>query len=230
MSDFTNKDLKESIKKSLQLDGDVIEESYVAQEKHFDLPTELLSNATKQSHIELYTNYVETFNRVSIELDVADREQANSNHSVFRSLKEDETYNMNAIYLHNLYFSNISDLHSEVTMDSLSYMRISRDFGSFDAWQNDFIACCLSSRCGWAVTYFNTYLQRYMNCVIDLHSENVPVGLYPIIVMDLWQHAYYRDYLNDVKTYTYAMMKQLNWPVIEERFRKADKVAEALRA
>ena len=229
MSDFTNKDLKENIKKSLQLDNEVIEESYVAQEKHFDLPTELLSVATKKSHLELYANYVESFNRVSIELDVADREQANSNNSVFRSLKEDETYNMNAVYLHNLYFSNISDLHSEISMDSLSYMRLSRDFGSFDAWQNDFIACCLSSRCGWAVTYFNTYLQRYMNCVIDLHSKNVPVGLYPIIVMDLWQHAYYRDYLNDVKTYTYAMMKQLNWSVIEERFRKADKVAEALR-
>ena len=115
-------------------------------------------------------------------------------------------------------------------MDSIAYMRLSRDFGSFDAWQKDFIACCLASRCGWAITYFNTYLQRYMNCVVDLHSNNVPMGSYPIIVLDVWQHAYYRDYLKDVKTYTAAMMKELNWRVIENRIKKADRILQVLRS
>ena len=114
-------------------------------------------------------------------------------------------------------------------MDSLSYMRLSRDFGSFDAWQKDFIACCQSSRCGWAITYLNTYTQTLMNCVIDLHSQNVPVGMFPVVVMDLWQHAYYKDYLKDSKTYTNAMMKQFRWPVIEKRILKADKIAQILR-
>ena len=135
---------------------------------------------------------------------------------------------MNAIYLHELYFANISDLHSQIAMDSLAYMRIARDFGSFDAWQKDFIACCLASRCGWAMTYFNTYLQRYMNCSIDLHSLNVPFGALPVIVMDMWQHAYYKDYLRDSKTYVYGMMKQLNWEIIERRFKKADKLSQIL--
>ena len=45
-----------------------------------------------------------------------------------------------------------------------------------------------------------------MNTIIDLHSENVPAGGYPVIVMDVWQHAYYKDYLKDVKTYVVAMM------------------------
>jgi Fe-Mn family superoxide dismutase len=57
----------------------------------------------------------------------------------------------------------------------------------------------------------------------------VPFGTYPVIVMDTWQHAYYRDYLKDIKTYTYGMMKQLNWNVIEKRFNKAEKIADALR-
>jgi len=69
-----------------------------------------------------------------------------------------------------------------------------------------------------------------MNCSIDLHSLNVPVGAYPVIVMDVWQHAYYRDYLKDVKTYVYGMMKQLNWKVIEKRFEKADEIQKILRA
>ena len=102
-------------------------------------------------------------------------------------------------------------------------------FNSKNDWQRDFIACCNSSRCGWVVTYLNTYAQKYMNCVIDLHSQNVPAGFYPVIVVDVWQHAYYRDYLKDVKTYTAAMMKELNWNVIEKRFEKADKILQVLR-
>tara|TARA_B100000214_G_C23899178_1_gene595637 strand:- start:43 stop:735 length:693 start_codon:yes stop_codon:yes gene_type:complete len=230
MSKFTDKDLEDVIKKSLKKEEpSIIKESYVAQAKQFRLSTELLSEANKKNHLELYDQYVKDFNRISAELDTASREDSNSNHSEFRSLKIDETYNLNGSYLHELYFSNISDLHSEISMDSLTYIRLSRDFGGFDAWQKDFIACCLSSRCGWAVTYYNTYLQSYMNCSIDLHSLNVPFGSYPVIVMDVWQHAYYRDYLKDVKTYVFAMMKQLNWKVIEGRIQKAEKIAQALR-
>ena len=231
MSKFTNKDLRESIKESLGMDDSKrLDESYVAQVKTFNLPTELLSTASKKSHIELYDQYVKDFNRISAELDTADRSSANSNHSNYRSLKIDETYNLNAVYLHELYFANISDLHSEIPMDSLAYMRIARDFGSFDEWQKDFIEFSLSNRCGWAITYFNTYLKSYVNCFIDLHSLNVPFGAYPVIVMDTWQHAYYRDYLKDVKTYVYAMMKQLNWKVIENRFERAENLAKAIRS
>jgi len=231
MSDFTNKDLRENIKKSLKMSNEkTLNESYVAQAKQFNLPTELLSPSNKRNHIELYDQYIKDFNKISAELDTADRSSASSNSSEYRSLKIDETYNMNAAYLHELYFANISDLHSEIAMDSLSYMRLARDFGSFEEWQKDFIACCTASRCGWAITYFNTYLQRYMNCTIDLHSINVPIGSYPIIVMDVWQHAYYRDYLKDVKTYVYGMMKQLNWDVIEKRFKKAELIQKSLRA
>ena len=226
---FTNKDLKETIKKSLTLESENLDEAFVAQASPQRLPTEMLSEKNKKNHIELYERYIEDFNRVSAELDTADRQEVHSNRSQFRSLKLDETYNLNAIYLHELYFANISDVHSEISMDSLTYMRLSRDFGSFEDWQRDFIACSLSSRCGWAMTVFNMYLKTYMNCFVDLHSQNIPVGCYPVIVMDVWQHAYYRDYLKDVKTYTYAMMKELNWDVIEKRFEKCERVSQALR-
>ena len=67
-----------------------------------------------------------------------------------------------------------------------------------------------------------------MNAPVDLHSLEVPVGCYPIIVMDVWQHAYYRDYLKDVKTYVFGMMKQLNWDIIEKRVMKADEIAAVI--
>ena len=68
-----------------------------------------------------------------------------------------------------------------------------------------------------------------MNCFIDLHSQNVPVGMYPVIVVDMWDHAYYKDYLKDSKSYLVGMMKQLKWNVIEERIKKTDKIGQILR-
>ena len=225
-----NNDIKSIIRSSLKIDEKhAINESLVSQEKKFNLMTEFQSNATKLAHNKLYQNYIEAFNRVSAELDTADRQNANSNNSQYRSLKQDETYNMNAVYLHEMYFANISDIQSNIAMDSLAYMRISRDFGDFDKWQEDFIACCMSARCGWAITYYNLFTQTYMNTFIDLHSSQVPVGCIPIVVIDVWQHAYYRDYLSDVKTFTYAMMKELNWNIIESRVKKAEKIAQVMR-
>lgn len=225
---ITKKDLIEKIREDLKVKSSDkrLTESLVAQPKNFSLNTDLLSNANKENHIELYDQYVKDFNRISAELDSVSRDAVSSNGSAYRSLKNDETYNLNAAYLHELYFNNISDLNSQIKMDSLSYMRLSRDFGTFDAWQQDFIACCMASRCGWAMTYYNVYTQKYMNCAIDLHSLNVPVGAYPVVVMDVWQHAYYRDYLKDVKSYVFGMMKQLNWKVIEERVKKADEISK----
>lgn len=225
MDKLFNGKIKNVIRDTLKID-----EAIQAQEKKFTFNSDFLSNDNFQNHVELYQGYLKNFNEISAKLDSVDRQNVNCNHSEFRSLKLDEAFNMNGVYLHELYFANIGDPHSEIKMDSLAYMRLARDFGSFDAWQKDFIACAAASQCGWAITYLNTYTQTYMNAVVDLHANNVPFGSYPIIVMDAWQHAYYRDYLKDVTTYTRAMMKLLRWPVIEERIKKADQIIQVLRS
>ena len=224
MKELFNKEAKQVIKDTLKLN-----EALSAQEKKFNFNSDFLSDDNFNNHVELYQGYLKNFNEISAKLDTVDTSEVNCNHSEFRSLKLDETFNMNGVYLHELYFANVGDPYSEIKMDSLSYMRLARDFGSFDAWQKDFMACAAASQCGWAITYLNTYTQTYMNATIDLHANNVPVGCYPIIVLDVWQHAYYRDYLKDVNTYTRAMMKLLKWPVIEERIKKADKILQVLR-
>ena len=120
MSSITNKQVKQIIRDSLGIEKEKLEEAYSSETKHFDLPTELLGVKNKKAHRELYENYVKNFNRISAELDTVDRDEASLNHSQYRSLKIDETYNMNAVYLHELYFSNISDVKSEVAMDTLA--------------------------------------------------------------------------------------------------------------
>lgn len=220
--------VKEIITENKQSTSSVLSEAYVAEAGKFNLKTELLSEKTKKSHQELLEGYVETLNKVSAKLDGVDKSSANLNNSEFRSLKVDETYNHNAAFLHGLYFENISDLNSQVAVDSLSYMKLARDFGTFDKWQEDFVACCLAARNGWCVTFYNPNLKRYMNTVIDLHSQNVMISMMPIIVMDCWEHSYYRDYLKDRKTYVYGMMKELDWSVIEKRVKISEKIAKVL--
>lgn len=224
------KDLREDLGiKSTKKPKKRLTESYVVTTKNYNLNTELLSDKNKKAHLELLENYVETLNKVSAKLDSVSRDEASLNHSEFRALKIDETYNANAAFLHGMFFDNISDQNSIVTMDSLAFLRLERDFGNFDSWQQDFIACAMSARNGWACTVYNSFLQRYMNIVIDLHSLNVPIGCYPVIVLDCWEHSYYKDYLKDRKTYVYAMMKELNWKKIEERFQKAEKLAKVMK-
>lgn len=223
MKDLSKKVLAE-IEKSLKNN---IDEAYVTQSKKYEVSTELLSQKTRDSHQQILEDHVKKLNEVSAFLDTAERELADINNSKLRSLKEDEVYNLNASFLHAYYFENIGDQNSVINMDSIAFMRLERDFGSFDAWQKDFIACALSSRNGWAVTVYNFFLNRYMNVVVDLHSKHVPFASYPVIVLDCWEHAYFRDYLGDKKSYTFAMMKELRWSRIEERIKKVESMSKA---
>jgi len=223
---MNDKTLKQIIREELGMKPNQINESYVTQAKKYNLNTELLSDKNKAAHQKLLENYVASLNEISTKLDTVPKEDLNPNHSEYRSLKIDEVYNINAAYLHALFFENISDQRSIITMDSLSFMRLERDFGSFDNWQKDFVACALSSRNGWAVTVYCQMLKRYINIVVDLHSHHVPIGSIPIIVLDCWEHSYYRDYLSDRKTYAYGMMKEFDWKAIEERVQKAEKISK----
>lgn len=227
--------LKQTVKKAITEqtvslpEVESLNEAYVAEPKVFKQVSEFSTQKTKDAHTNLYKGYVETLNKVSAKLDSVDKSSADSKHSDYRSLKLDEVYNLNASWLHELYFANAFDPHSEITMDSMSYMRLERDFGTFEEWQQDFMACALSAGSGWAVCGYHMFLQRYVNTVVSHHSGDVMLGLYPVIVVDMWEHAYYRDYLTDKKSHLIARMREFDWNVIEERFNKAESIAQVLK-
>jgi Fe-Mn family superoxide dismutase len=226
-------DVDQIVKQSL-LSGNAIPElsvaeGYVAQPKTYEQVSELVSAKTKGAHRELYLGYVESLNRTAAELDTVDRASAGPNKSAFRDLKLAEAHNANAVWLHELYFKNCFDPHSEVYMNTKAYMRLERDWGTFDDWQRDFVACAMAAREGWAITGYSMHLKRYVTTIVDGHSENALLGVFPIIVVDAWSHAYFRDYLSDRTSYIVAMLRELNWNVIEERVEKAEKIAEALK-
>ena len=206
----------------------VVEESYVAEEKPFKQVSELVSQKTKDAHQTLYKSYVEKLNRTSAELDGADKKGSNAVHSEFRSLKKDEQALQNNVWLHELYFTNCFDPHSEITMDSLAYMKLQQAFGTFDDYQRDFVACAEAVTNGWVVTGYHLWLRKYINIVIEGHDGNIPVGFYPVIVLDMFEHAS-RDYANDKRSYIVAMMREFNWEVINQRFEKSEGLAQVVK-
>ncbi len=218
--------IKESLGKKKPID-----ESYVSEPKAFNQTSESVSEKTKKAHYDLYKGYLEASNDVSAKLDSVSRnvDEVNSFHSNYRSLKLDETYNLNAKWLHELFFANCFDPYSEIYMQSLAYMRLQREWGTFDDWQSDFMACAMSCGNGWAVCGYNVHLQRYVNTIVSNNSQDVMVGLYPVIVLDCVEHSYARDYANDKKSYIVAMMREINWNVVEERFQKSESIAEVLK-
>lgn len=225
---MNEKQIKKIIAEALGNSENPLKESYVTASKKYELSTEMLSAKAKEAHQKLFEKYSTTLNKVSAQLDVADRSEANSNHSQLRSLKMDETHNINGSYLHALYFDNISDVNSIVTLDSLAYLRIERDFGKFDSWQDDFIATALSSRGGWGLMVYSIPLKRYMNVIVDGHTTGIPIACIPIICLNVAEHSFFRDYLDNKKAYIYAMMKEFNWDVIERRIKKAEKIAKVM--
>jgi len=203
-----------------------LREAYVVAPRKFKLNTEKLSEKVKSARIRHFEESVETLNRVSAELDGASTEDANNDISNgFRNLKIAESFAINDSFLQGQFLDNISDLNSQVNMDMLCYMRLNRDFGDFDSWQKHFIACAKSSRDGYVVTAYSIYLRRYINFVVDSADVGVPFSAIPVIVLDVSEGCYYRDYLDNIDLYISNMMREFNWKVIDDRFKKCEKIA-----
>lgn len=201
----------------------VVTEALVVTPEVFILNTEKLSKTTKEGHETLYKKCVDSFNKASSELDVVNKQESNSYKSQYRSLKIDECRNLNSIKLHELYFGNISDLASNISIDSLVYIRLTRDFGTFENWQYDFMAAAMAAEEGWAILVYDPYKQAFMNICVDGDAEGIPVGAIPLLIMDMWSHAFFKDFSIDKKSYLIAMMKEINWDVVEARMMLAVK-------
>lgn len=202
-----------------------LSEAYVVEPKKFSLNTEKLSPKVKKARIDHFESTVATLNKISAEIEGADPDNANKVGSSFRNQKVAEAFAINDAFLQGQFLDNISDLNSTITMDMLCYMRLSRDFGTFDEWQKDFMGCAKSSRDGYAVTAYSIYLQRYINFVVDSADTGVPFSAIPVIVLDVSEGVYYRDYLDNIDGYIKNMMREFNWDVIEGRFKKCDKIS-----
>lgn len=219
----TSSEVNEEIQSS-----QVFSEAYAPQKKTYAMTTDFLSEDTKKNHEELYKRQIDVLAKLSAEVDAADKTDVQSEHSKYRCAKKDEITSLNAVYLHELFFANCFDPNSELFLDALPYIRLSADWGTFDAWMSDFMACALSARSGWVVCGYSLYLKRLINVFVDGHDQGVLFGIVPLIVVDMWEHSYMIDYNNDKKSYLTSCMREFDWEVIEERMNHIDSLKKVM--
>jgi Fe-Mn family superoxide dismutase len=121
---------------------------------------------------------------------------------------------MDGVILHELYFENLGGPGGVPKGDILR--QIEKDFGSYKAWLEDFTATGISAR-GWAVLVYDRRGGRLFNYLLDAHDHGVIQNTEAILVLDVYEHAYFIDYGTRKADYIRAFMQNVDWAVAEKR-------------
>lgn len=173
-----------------------------------------LTDAQKKQHYTLYEGYVKKLNEIRSKLPQTAGEPGIT-YSTYRALKNAETFALNGVLLHELYFENIIDAADTVPGEKITNLIIA-SFGSTEAFMQDLRNATLCAR-GWVITGYTTSDNRIHNYVLDAHNETVPVCTIPLIVIDVYEHAYMIDFGIKRADYVDQLLNNLNWNVIESR-------------
>ena len=180
-----------------------------------------ISDKTMQIHHDkLYVGYVNKRNEIEEQLKTADRPKANATHSEYGELKREESFATNGIFLHEYYF-NVLGGEGKASGELVKDIEV--EFGSFEKWLEDFKAAGLAGR-GWVVLAYDFNDARLHNYLCDSHNHGGIWGAMPIIVLDVYEHAYFIDYGSDRKTYIEDYMKNLNWVAANDLYGKVKKM------
>jgi len=189
-----------------------------AKKLSFQKPLDGISEKTISIHHDkLYDGYIKKYKEIQEKLKNADKPSANATFSELRELKLEEGFAADAVLLHEAYFDILG---GDGKPDGKIIDAISKDFGSFDIWQEEFKALGLSSR-GWVILAYDFNDGKLHNYLADMHNQGGVWGTSPILVLDVYEHAYFIDYGSDRKSYIEAFFKNLDWKAINKKFGKA---------
>jgi len=184
----------------------------------FDYKTDVVSQKQFDEHMKLYKGYVDKTNEISHKLvEQPDLANANAVYSSYRALKTGESFALDGVILHELYFQNMvveSDSLGKIGQNTLKAMN--KYWGSVNNWMAAFVATALSAR-GWCMCVYEQRTQTCRNLATDSHDDGLVCGAYPLIVLDMYEHAYFIDYGTNKASYIHRFLERLPWEVIEDR-------------
>ncbi|HTK04284.1 MAG TPA: Fe-Mn family superoxide dismutase [Candidatus Eisenbacteria bacterium] len=163
-----------------------------------------------EHHDVLYAGYVKKVNEIRAALANVDLSKSNGTYSDLRELKVEEGFALNGVKLHEAYFDNMTPQGQQPAGDIAGW--IAADFGSYEKWAADFAACGLAAR-GWVVLAFDLADGKLHNYVCDIHNQGGVWGAIPLLVLDVYEHAYFLDYATARKKYVDGFMTNLDWNV-----------------
>ena len=172
-----------------------------------------------KNHFSLYQGYVANTNKVSDQLMAYLKEDKVATPE-YAELKRRFGWEYDGMRLHELYFGNLSKAAAPLNADSELAAKINEIFGSFDSWQKDIQATASMRGIGWVVLYLDGASKNLFNVWVNEHDAGHLAGAEPLLVMDVFEHAYLLDYGIKKAGYIEAFMKAINWAEVEKRFNK----------
>ena len=131
----------------------------------------------------------------------------------FGELKREETFALNGAKLHEGYFDNMVEGGNEPS--GILTQWIGEDFGSYEKWLEDFKALGLAAR-GWVILAMDLDDGRLSNYLCDSHNQGGVWNAVALLIMDVYEHAYFLDYATGRKAYIEAFFKNIDWAFVDQ--------------
>lgn len=189
--------------------------SYQTKDYAHLLGTNGFSDMLLNNHFKLYQGYVKNVNLILDKLSAllgagGDRSPE------YAELKRRFGWEFNGMRLHEFYFENLGG-KEQVGPKSPIYKKITEDFGSFDIWKQDFVSTGVLRGIGWVILCMEPSNKRLINVWINEHDVGHIAGAAPILVMDVFEHAYFTDYQLERSKYIKAFFNNINWSEVSKR-------------
>jgi Fe-Mn family superoxide dismutase len=173
------------------------------------------SDTLLNNHFTLYQGYVSNTNKL-IDILASLLKEGKESTPEYAELKRRMGFEFNGMRLHELYFGNLG---SKQPLDKSSKIanQMAEDFGSYEDWERDFKATGKMRGIGWAILYQDKVTGRLFNQWINEHEVGHPTGCTPVLVMDVFEHAFMTDYGLKRASYIEAFFQNINWSVVDSR-------------
>lgn len=166
-----------------------------------------------QMHFKLYEGYVKNTNDLLTQLEA----MSDTSQYAYGALKRRLGWEWDGMRLHELYFDNLGG-KDPIDKTSALYQAIIAQFGTFEKWKKDFVATGTIRGIGWALLYLDPQQKRLVNVWINEHDTGHLVQGCPILIMDVFEHAYMPQYGLDKLKYIDAFFNNINWAVVAKRY------------
>jgi len=175
------------------------------------------SEALLKNHFTLYQGYVTNTNKLA-DLLASMLKEGKVGTPEYSELKRRMGFEFNGMRLHEYYFDNLRGKTPLNKSGNLA-KKLADVFGSYDAWERDFKATGAMRGIGWTILYQDSLTGWLFNQWINEHEVGHFAGCIPILVMDVFEHAFITDYGLKRADYIEAFFKNINWGVVEGRLK-----------
>ena len=181
-----------------------------------------ISDKTLEMHFGLYNGYVTQTNKLTEQLEeMAKNGHAAGTNPAFAEITRRLGFEYNGMILHEYYFGNMKAQASAQPGGDLK-RALEDSFGSVETFFVDFKAIGSMRGVGWAILFQDPVTGKLSNHWISLHQDGNPAGFKPLLIMDVWEHAFLLDYKPaDKSKYMDAFVSNVDWDAVDQRFKAA---------